>query len=561
MVNIAIWPCSHITMKQLAKLKYILILLAITFFAVKPLLHPGLPPTHDGENHVIRSYEFDKAIRDGSIYPRWAKDLNNGYGIPLFNYVYPLPNYASAFFHVFGMSFIDTFKMNLLVATFIGVIFFYFWSRLFFTSIASLTAAIFYAFSPYRFVDIYVRGSVGEVWALACFPAFLWSLTKFVESRKMLYFILSSLFLAATILSHNILALMFMLFGITYAAFLIWLSGERKLRIAYCALLIVLALSLSAIFWLPALAETKYAQGLQIYGVDANFPELYQLLIPSWGTGFSGGSLENQMSFQIGVANLLVIFIAVILLMRHVKKKLKNKEILIFSLAWFILVFFLMLSASKSLWHSIPLMNYFQFPWRFLSLMILICSYIAGAVVQIIVGKKKQMVLAVLLITLAVFTTISYTQPAYYHNRTDSYYISRDNFIHGTNSPGDVFNTAWMNKKLHFKNKKIEVVHGKAKIVMFESKTSFTRFSLESDEESTVVANVAYFPGWELFVDGRKANLAMTKDGIMQFSVPQGKHMAELRFGDTMVRRAGAALSILGIVACLGLWGFRKRLL
>ena len=542
------------------KFKYIFILLIVTFFGVKPLLHPGLPPTHDGENHVIRSYEFDKAMRDGSVYPRWARDLNNGYGIPLFNYVYPLPNYTSAFFHVFGISFIDTFKLNLLVATFIGVIFFYLWSRLFFTSIASLTGAIFYAFSPYRFVDIYVRGSVGEVWALACFPAFLWSITKFLENKKIFYFILSSFFLAATIFSHNILALMFILFGTTYAIFLISQSKKKKLLIAYCILLISLALSLSAIFWLPALAETQYAQGLQIYGVDANFPELYQLLIPSWGTGFSGGSLENQMSFQIGVANLLAVFAAVIFLIRGIKKKLKSKEIIVFSLIWFVVVFFLMLSASKPLWHSIPLMNYFQFPWRFLSLMILVCSFIAGAVVHMIVGKKKQMVLAVLLIVLAVFTTISYTQPAYYHNRTDAHYISRDNFIHGTNSPGDVFNTAWMNKKLHIKNKKIEVVHGKAKVVVLESKTSFTRFSLESDIASTLVANVAYFPGWELFVDGHKTDLTMTKDGIMQFSVPQGKHTAELRFGDTMVRRIASWISLAALLGCVGLVIFRKKI-
>ncbi len=74
-------------------------LLLVAFFALLgsfPLLHSGLFPTHDGEYHVIRFYEFDKVLRDGNLYPRWAPDLNNGYGVPLFNYVYPLPNYFSS---------------------------------------------------------------------------------------------------------------------------------------------------------------------------------------------------------------------------------------------------------------------------------------------------------------------------------------------------------------------------------------------------------------------------------------------------------------------------------
>src|SRR5258706_12252282 len=85
-------------------------------FAVFPLLHAGLLPTHDGEYHIIRFYEFDKTLRDGNLYPLWAADLNFKYGVPLFGYVYPLPNYVASFFHFFGTSFIDAFKFNMLFA-------------------------------------------------------------------------------------------------------------------------------------------------------------------------------------------------------------------------------------------------------------------------------------------------------------------------------------------------------------------------------------------------------------------------------------------------------------
>src|SRR5882724_2716317 len=128
--------------KYLLKHIYIFILLGIIFLAVKPLIHSGLPPTHDGEYHVIRFYEFDKALRDGDWYPRLAFDLNNGYEVPLFNYVYPFPNYIASLLHTFGMSFIDAFKANLLWATVIGVLFFYLWARLFFDKLSSTTSAV-----------------------------------------------------------------------------------------------------------------------------------------------------------------------------------------------------------------------------------------------------------------------------------------------------------------------------------------------------------------------------------------------------------------------------------
>jgi uncharacterized membrane protein len=546
--------------KLILKSKYVLFLLVITFFAVKPLLHSGLPPTHDGEYHVIRVYEFDKALRDGNLYPRWAADLNNGYGVPLFNYVYPMPNYFGEIFHTFGASFIDAFKLNLLVATLVSVLFFYFWARLFLGNTAALTAAIFYAFAPYRFVDVYVRGSVGEVWALAFFPAFLWSLTFFFKKKKVYYFVLSAVFFSATIFSHNILALMFTLFGTTYAAYLISKSNDKKLFLRLTSYILLLGLGMSAVFWLPALAETKYVEGLQIYNVDANFPELFQLLIPSWGTGFSGGNLQNQMSFQIGVANLFAVFISIILILKYARKKVKNKGLLLFFLSWFVLIFYVMLDLSKPVWHTVPLLYYFQFPWRFLSLMIIICSFIAGIVIEMIKGKKTKVIFTTIFIVIAVLTTISYTEPAYYHDRKDDHYLTRNNFIHGTNSPGDFFNTKWMNTQLPLKKKKIEVIGGHARVIMEESKSSVYRFNVESEGGSALVANVAYFPGWTLHMDDKHIELQKTKDGLIGFSVPQGKHMVELRFGDTMIRKLASGLSLGAFLICIGLLFLRKKL-
>src|SRR5438132_654086 len=105
------------------------IVLILSFPVVSPLLHSGLIPTHDGEYHVVRFYEFQKAISEGVFFPRWASDLNFGYGVPLFNYVYPFPNYVGFLLVLFTRSFIDSFKLELLFSTLIGSMFFYLWTK------------------------------------------------------------------------------------------------------------------------------------------------------------------------------------------------------------------------------------------------------------------------------------------------------------------------------------------------------------------------------------------------------------------------------------------------
>lgn len=511
------------------------------------LLQPGLPPTHDGEYHITRFYEFDKVLRSGVLYPRWAPDLNYGYGVPLFNYVYPLPNYIASLLHFFGISFIDAFKLNMLIASVTGAVFFFLWARLFWGNLGGVVSSVFYTFSPYHFVDIYIRGSVGEVWALAFFPAFLWTITKLIKSREEIYFLLSSFFLAIIIFSHNILALMFFSFALSYILFLIYHEKNKKYLLLNTCYMLLLGVGLSSIFWLTALLERQYATGLKIYGVSENFPQLYQLIFPSWGSGFSASDSQNQMSFQIGVANLLAVVITILVLIFR-KKHEQQKGILIFFLAAFIIVFFLMLKVSLPVWERVPFMDYFQFPWRFLSLEILIVSFLAGSVV----GLWRSKILACLMVLLVVWLGIGYAQPAYYHNRDDKYYTTRSNFIDGTNSPGNYFNTVWMNRNLKREKQKVRFIEGTVKSETL--KVTNYKFILDAKKETTVVINTAYFPGWVAFVDGRKVEVNSNRDGLVSLSVLKGKRVIEVKLVETRVQSVGKIISFASLTIFLALF-------
>ena len=536
----------------------LILVVILALIAGLALLHPGLPPTHDGEYHVVRFYLFNEAIHDGNLYPRWAGHLNNNFGVPLFNFVYPLPNYMATIFHLFGISFINSFKWEMLLATIAGGIFFYLWSKEFWGRWGGIVSSAFYIFSPYHLVDIYIRGSVGEVWALAFFPGFLWCVTRFIKYKKITSFLWSSIFLSLIIFSHNILALMFFPFAISYILYLIIESENKRYLILNTFYIILTGLGLSAIFWLPAIYETKYVTGLQIFDIFAHFPDLYQLLIPTWGSGFSGAGLQNELSYQIGAANLFVVFLTLIAIILQVRRKNNNFFYTLFFMIWFGLIFFLMLPASLPVWQTIPFMNYFQFPWRLLSVEILFTSFLAGNIPSILSNNKIRILFSIFLVFLTFILGIGYTRPAYYLYRNDNYYTTRSNFIDGTNSPGNVFNTIFLKTIPNKEKQRMVILRDKGEIILTKEKSNMYSFKINVLTKSEVLANVAYYPGWEVYVNNVRKEIKPTYNGRFTFSLPAGDNKVNVIFGDNFIRKFSVFISFISLVYILVLFMGRR---
>ncbi len=532
----------------------ILIVLLSSFIAGLALLHPGFPPSHDGEYHIVRFFQFDKTLRAGQWYPRWQADLNKGYGSPLLNYYYPLPNYFASLFHFLGASFIDSFKLEMFAAIIVGGFFFFLWSEAFWGAIGGIVGAVLYTFSPYHFVDLYVRGSAGEVLALAFFPGFLWAITKVIRQGRKDFIIYSGILFALVILSHNILGYMFFLFSIFYVLFLIISSQKNKYAFFKNAFLsFLLSFGISAVFWMPALFERPYVRGLEIFNYSDNFPEAYQLLFPSWGTGFSSGDLGTEMSFQIGLANLLVVFLSFFVLIKFIKKK-DYRSILLFFILSFFIVCFLMLKSSSALWSVFPLFNYFQFPWRFLSLATLIVPFLGASLFSNIIfshNNKRKVFFASLLILFALLMGIGYAKPAYYHNRTDEYYFTRPNFMDGTNTPGNAFNAVWFNENLSRKSEKVELISGNARILDQTITPVRYSFSITANISSVYLVNTAYFPGWEVLIDNHQQNIAPNKDGLFSFNLPSGKHTVQIMLKNTPIRNLASLITLISVLVVL----------
>lgn len=509
--------------------KYFLISILPAVIAALPLFGSRFIPTHDGEYHIIRFAEFFSMLENGYLFPRWAPTLNSGYGIPLFNFHYPLPNYVGALFHLFGLSFVTAFKYSLAAGYLLSVVFCFFWLKKLFSQAAATVGTIVFSYIPYWFVDIYVRGSVGEVLGMAWIMLALAA----IEYRKQLLLAVS---LALTILTHNILAMIFFPILLVYMII-------RQPKLVYSMLLGIL---MSSYFWLPALVERQYVVGLNTVSFGDHFPLVAQLLFPSWGTGFSVRELtSDEMSFQIGVVPVTVLVLAFIY-----RKKLDRhrKKMAIVFFAIVAAAFYCMTEASGWLWRMVGVLQLIQYPWRLLAIFLPVVAFFAGFAAQ----HTKRFV-GVGLCVLAVIVAFSYTRPVTYEPRADQHYLTRPEFTQGTSSMGNTFSTRWTDWKQVLPEQRIEFIEGEGSYMATVTRPLEYRGKVASASDAKIRAHILYYPGWTVYIDGQKAHVEYETDGLISFAVPKGEHTADIVFQETSVRIIANILSCLGLFS-LPLW-------
>ena len=101
----------------------------------------------------------------------------------------------------------------------------------------------------------------------------------------------------------------------------------------------------------------------------------------------------------------------------------------------------------------------------------------------------------------------------------------------------------------------IELIDGEAIITSLGRSTTLHRYEISATRKTRIVDNTLYFPGWKIYVDGADTQIEFQDPnyrGLMTFWVEEGKHMVNMRFGETKLRKAAHVMSILGVVILAG---------
>lgn len=533
-----------------------LALIFLLILSVVPLLNlltPGLPITHDGMDHVARIANFYKNLEEGVLIPRWAGNLNWGYGHPILMFLYPLPSYITSLLHFLGFSIVDSYKLFFAGSFILSGIFMYSWLKEFLEKNSAILGATLYLFAPYRFIDLYVRGAIGEHAAFIFIPLTLLGILKinnFSGKKNHKYYswvLVASLSFAGLILSHNAISLIFIPFIIFYILYL-FLETKSGLKILLSFFSLFLGFLYSFFFWFPAFMEGKYTlRDIVVAGeYSQRFVDLGSLLYGPWNFGISG-----QFSVQIGIIHIGLSLLAFVIVAISIIKREKVNILLVGSLIFLLISIFVMTSQSNFIWEKITTLQKLQFPWRFLSLVVFTTSLISAIVISRIKFKKNIFITA-FLIFIAVFMTKDFWQAKDYKNVPDSFLKAVYGGTTDTGESSPIWSVRFMEKA---PPKEIEIIEGEGEAKKISRKTTEHKYEISLPQRSRIRENTLYFPGWKVYDNGVEIKNIEFQDpknrGLITFYLPEGNHNINLRFEETKLRMFANSISFVSLISVL----------
>lgn len=520
------------------------------------LFSPGMFLSHDGQDHVARIANFYQSLSEGNLVPRWAANLNWGYGHPILMFLYPSPSYFASLFHFLGFSFVDSVKLVFGLTFILSGLTMYLWIREFLGEKAGFASGLFYMFAPYRFVDLYVRGAIGEHVFFVFPPLVMFFLLKLSKAVRWRYIVGGSLSLAGLILSHNALTLMFLPVIFAYFLFLLWQTKTKKLYTLHSTLYAILGFSLSAFFWLPAFFEGKYTLRDIITAGDysSRFTTLGNLIYSPWVFAGSG-----EFSTQVGIVQWLVVTTGLGMVVYLFNKKNPYWLLGTGLLFFFFLSIFLMTLPSLFIWQKVSVIQKFQFPWRFLSLAIFPPAVMVGVLVNTLHGRKQILAL-LFIIFLVVWFNRNYWHAQGFFEKSESFYTGTYEGTTDTGESSPRWSVRFMEKK---PSEPLAVIDGKAAVEQKKRFSNAHLYLVDAKVKTRFVENTLYFPGWEIVVDNKKIDVEFQDPdwrGLQTFWVEPGVHWILVRFVETRLRQLANVISIFAVFALLS-YSFLKHIL
>jgi hypothetical protein len=588
------------------------VLLAALLLAIVPAWNP-VWYQDDQLPTLFRTFHTDLAHHWGVVYPRLAPELGFGYGRLLHELYPPFGVELAAWLHTLGLGFVDaaraTFSLCLLSS---GLGMYAYARALLGARWPAVVAAIGFAWAPYVLLDAHKGGVLGESIAMALMPWALLALDRLARGGGWSAFGASAALLALVILGHNITALFFIGLASAYAGLVArWPTGGisddgaeacpvrvRLWRLGRAACAVVLALALSAIYWLPALLEQQLSRVSEQR--SGEFTVTRYLVAPS-------DLLQPSVVFdyyveavpRYGLVAALLTLVAIGLVVaacvgvrrraadaestpigsgltgpeRHL---LANRLVLgAFGLC-FLVVLVLQLRVTAPIWDTLPLISFVQFPQR-----LFVFGSFAGAVVlgsapvavRLLAGRWRRAVPLAAGVGVAIVAALGLTSlPGIYWTWpvAGSHMIDEDQVGIGTAAERrlserrafDDYFPIWVEEDAGQITRpaspsRVEVYRAASggpapRVTIVERGYLGLEAQTEADTPSTLIVHQFYFPGWQATADGAPLTVGPVGPlGLVMVTIPPGQHAVQVWFGEAPVRLLGLGVSGLALLALL----------
>ena len=586
--------------------------LLLALVAAGPLLAgEGLLNTRGGGDSPFllqRLHQLEAALRDGHFPVRWMPDANYGYGYPFYHFYAPLSLYGAAVFRFLGFSYVGAIKATQVAAFLLAAWGMFVLARRWFgTPWAGLLASAAYTFAPFHMVNVYVRGdSLAEFWAMAFYPLVLLAADEFHswelgvgswEGRARRNIALLGLAYAGLILSHNISALIFSPFLLLYLALIFirkppqftihnsqFTFHHSSFTIHHSLLSLLLAFALSAWFFIPALAERDLAQLSPVTEGYFHFSNHFRGMDLAQGSFFFDYGVDGGNAFRMGLAQAVTAVAGLVVLAGFLLQRDKGTKgqrvgeavlprppapLLLFILTLLAVATLMITPLSRPLWEHLPLLDFTQFPWRFLSVQALGGALVAGAL-ALLPGRRLIAPLLALLLAWAALgdlrpdflplndedvTAVRLAEYEWYTGNIGST-VSAE-YLYPAVQPRPV-TSAWLNAG---GRDRVIVLDGAAETRLLERRATRQSWQATVTEEATLIFPTMYWPGWAATANGQPIAISPSAgSGLIQLELPPGEQTISLNLKRTTVRAVAEGVS--GTAVLLVGWllvGFQRK--
>ncbi|HXU34809.1 MAG TPA: 6-pyruvoyl-tetrahydropterin synthase-related protein [Blastocatellia bacterium] len=514
--------------------------------------------THDMPSHLNVMQQFDKVLRSGVLYPRWLPDINRGYGIATMNFYPPGFYYLTSLINAIVGDWVDTLFVISVLGLAISGLAFYMLARLFYERLASIMAALFYMLLPYYALDLYWRGALPEFLGFTFMPLILYFAYLVGTRGRLQHYAGLGLFYGLHLLTHIPVALM-MSYTLVFFAVL-WSVKERNWRIgARLAGAMSIGLLLSAVYWLPAAMETRYAYEY----TTGFFPyhESYITLLDPKGLFPEFFRMLNQI-FVVGALLIVVSLVVLRVIHRNGDGGSADGEARARrwtpSSMWIVMAVattFMATSFSIYISKLLPRIQVAVPAWRWLAIAGMFTSLLVAATVDRLrssAGLRPRVLWAcriafalIVALNLGMLVGLSIIRP-----------LSNPTY-HPPGGPGDVVESGLTPKDSthpeELADTQLAVSQPATQLELSRWDPEDREVRIKADQPAMLRLKTYNFPGWTARLDGRTVPMLSDKDGIQQVEVPAGIHVVRATFENTPPRTTGTVLFGVGILLILGL--------
>lgn len=503
--------------------------------------------------------EVDSLVRQGIVYPRWFPDFGQGHGYPIFDFFPPFGYLLTELPELVVRNLPLAIQISMAASMIVSAWGMYPLAREIGAGrFASLATAGVYLYFPYHLQDLYTRGGMPELWAMAGLPWLAWAQLRATQSPNVFRIGLAGLLAAGEIGTHNILAA-FILPACLVVSLV--LSPPLKRRFVVTSASCTAAGVLLAIgYWLPAVVEAPLTHVKELAGdwlPDHTFPPT-DLLDGGFFAPY-GPKVFKMTAFEAAV--LLALICLLLWHGRIARRRLPALGLVALTLA----TIFGLTKWSVPLWTNVPLMGYIQFPWRLLTLV----GFFTATMLALVTREKRWAWIPAAALAAAMgvgslkqvpdqrFLTpppldARTLQTQEYGSALDGVAIESE-YQPQTSSP-DLMKAS-QGKRLPDDDTSappIQVSNLALEPVGLHATVSAT-------QPSRIRLQTLLFPGWQAHLDGQSLPLRpATPAGFIEAEIPPGAHRLDVTYGGTVLEGVTGLVSGLAFFGWLA-WLLRKR--